>query len=108
MSCRHALLSSALPSCVRVLGIPIPIPNTAFLTPVSICHGQDLISQLLIRDASKRLGSKAGAEEIKAHPFFKGINWALLRNTVPPYVPRVSESDRPNPPAAAQAIFDAF
>lgn len=69
---------------------------------------QDLISQLLIRDPAKRLGSRAGAEEIKAHPFFKGINWALLRNTVPPYVPRVSASDRPQPPAAAQAVFEAF
>nr|AML78431.1 putative LOV domain-containing protein [Botryococcus terribilis] len=87
-----------------ILKRPLAFPSKPVVSPAC----QDLISQLLIRDASKRLGSKAGAEEIKAHPFFKGINWALLRNTVPPYVPRVSESDRPNPPAAAQAIFDAF
>lgn len=31
---------------------------------------------------------RSGAEEIKSHPWFKGINWALLRNDAPPYVPR--------------------
>lgn len=49
---------------------------------------QDLITQLLTKDPTKRLGAKAGAEEIKQHPFFKGTNWALLRNEVPPYVPK--------------------
>lgn len=41
-----------------------------------------------MKDVSRRLGSKTGANEIKAHPWFKGINWALLRNESPPYVPR--------------------
>ena len=49
---------------------------------------QDVIGQLLIRDPTKRLGARAGAEEIKAHPFFKGINWALIRHAQPPYCPR--------------------
>lgn len=87
-----------------ILKRPLAFPAKPAVSPAC----QDLISQLLIRDPAKRLGTKAGAEEIKAHPFFKGINWALLRNTVPPYVPRVSASDRPNPPAAAQAVFEAF
>jgi hypothetical protein len=30
----------------------------------------------------------AGAEDIKKHPWFEGINWALLRHQPPPYVPR--------------------
>uniref|UniRef100_A0A126WY62 non-specific serine/threonine protein kinase n=2 Tax=unclassified Uronema (in: green algae) TaxID=2689038 RepID=A0A126WY62_9CHLO len=47
---------------------------------------QSLISALLIKDPAKRLGAKYGAEEIKTHPFFQGINWALLRNEEPPYV----------------------
>ena len=67
---------------------------------------QDLITQLLERDAKKRLGSIAGAEDIKQHPFFKDINWALLRNTVPPYVPK--ESGKPPPPEHAQAAFSNF
>ncbi len=70
---------------------------------------QDLISQLLERDPAKRLGAHAGAEEIKAHPFYESINWALLRNTRPPYIPRRSalrKASKPSP--AAQAQFDDF
>lgn len=48
--------------------------------------------QLQGRAANKtspaQLGTKAGAEEIKSHPFFEGVNWALLRQQKPPYVPR--------------------
>ena len=46
---------------------------------------QSLIQGLLVKDPAKRLGAKYGAEEIKAHPFFAGINWALLRHKRPPY-----------------------
>lgn len=51
----------------------------------------DLIVQLLNRDPRKRLGSGPGdAEEIKAHPFFKGVDWedAVERRLKPPK-PRV-------------------
>lgn len=55
-------------------------------------HSQDsidLISQLLIKDPSRRLGSESGASEIKKHPFFAGINWDLmLQKKLPtPYKP---------------------
>ncbi|KAK4385526.1 protein kinase G11A [Sesamum angolense] len=49
---------------------------------------KDLISQLLNKDPSKRMGSMMGATAIKNHPFFEGVNWALLRCTKPPYVPK--------------------
>ena len=42
----------------------------------------------LIADPRDRLGVN-GVEEIKAHPFFFGINWSKLRNTKSPYVPEV-------------------
>jgi non-specific serine/threonine protein kinase len=45
---------------------------------------KQLIYRLLHRDAKNRLGSHEGASEIKRHPFFKGINWALIRGTGPP------------------------
>ena len=32
-------------------------------------------------------------QEIKCHPFFKGINWNNLRNTTPPYKPPVDKAD---------------
>ncbi|KAF0977219.1 hypothetical protein FDP41_003872 [Naegleria fowleri] len=50
-------------------------------------QAKDIISQLLIRDKDKRLGSAHGIADIKAHPFFKDINWALIRNEIPPIIP---------------------
>ncbi|KAJ6767677.1 FLIPPASE KINASE 1-RELATED [Salix koriyanagi] len=49
---------------------------------------KDLISQLLIKDPVRRLGSTMGATAIKHHHFFDGINWALLRCRSPPCIPR--------------------
>ncbi|CAN0916701.1 Serine/threonine-protein kinase D6PKL2 [Linum grandiflorum] len=48
---------------------------------------KDLMSQLLVKDPARRMGSTMGASAIKHHEFFKGVNWALLRCTKPPYVP---------------------
>nr|KAJ3421367.1 hypothetical protein HK105_003734 [Polyrhizophydium stewartii] len=48
---------------------------------------KSVIRKLLIKDEAKRLGSRAGAADVKAHPFFKSINWALLRNLKPPIIP---------------------
>ncbi|KAI4382351.1 hypothetical protein MLD38_008325 [Melastoma candidum] len=47
-------------------------------------QAKQLMYSLLHRDPKKRLGSHEGAEEIKRHPFFKGINWALVRCKAPP------------------------
>ncbi|KAJ8603179.1 hypothetical protein MRB53_042232 [Persea americana] len=33
------------------------------------------------------LGSRAGASDVKTHPFFRTTSWALLRHTKPPMVP---------------------
>ncbi|OWM87643.1 serine/threonine-protein kinase D6PKL1-like [Punica granatum] len=49
---------------------------------------KDLIGRLLTKDPSKRMGSTMGATAVKHHPFFDGVNWALLRCTKPPYTPR--------------------
>nr|AML77938.1 putative LOV domain-containing protein [Tropaeolum peregrinum] len=51
--------------------------------PVSL-QAKQLMYRLLHRDPKSRLGSREGANEIKRHPFFKGINWALVRCTNPP------------------------
>jgi len=40
-------------------------------------EAQDIINKLLNPDASQRLGHN-GADEVKAHPFFEGINWDTL------------------------------
>nr|AML78665.1 putative LOV domain-containing protein [Ribes sp. BC-2016] len=51
--------------------------------PVSLAARQ-LIHGLLNRDPDSRLGSTTGANEIKQHPFFRGIEWPLIRCMNPP------------------------
>jgi protein-serine/threonine kinase len=60
----------------------IEFPTKGGITVNKNC--KDLIKKLLHIDQKKRLGHKNGAADIKAHPFFKGVNWALIRNETPP------------------------
>ena len=46
---------------------------------------RDFIVKLLC-DVEERLGTR-GVHELKAHPFFAGIRWEKLYETVPPYQP---------------------
>lgn len=57
-------------------------------------NARSIISGLLNRDPSKRLGHKNDCEEIKIHPFFEGIDWEKLdkKEYKPPFNPGV-ESD---------------
>ena len=50
-------------------------------------EAEDLIKKM-INNSNIRLG-KNGADEIKAHPFFKGIDWENIRKTVPPFIPEL-------------------
>lgn len=50
-------------------------------------EAQDLMKKLLEKSPNERLGVTAGADEIKQHPWFTSIDWALIRNQVPPYIP---------------------
>ncbi|KAF9596990.1 hypothetical protein IFM89_014704 [Coptis chinensis] len=51
-------------------------------------QAKDLIRGLLVKEPENRLGSIKGATEIKQHPFFEGLNWALIRCAVPPELPK--------------------
>ncbi|KAI1302835.1 Serine/threonine-protein kinase MRCK alpha [Mortierella claussenii] len=52
---------------------------------------KDLITRLLARKEN-RLG-KNGVEEIKAHAFFKGIDWDNIRKATPPFLPIIETPD---------------
>lgn len=52
---------------------------------ISLC--KSLIRKLLIKDEIRRLGSRAGASDVKTHPFFRSTQWALLRHMKPPMIP---------------------
>lgn len=49
---------------------------------------KDLIKGLLVKEPQKRIAYRRGATEIKQHPFFEGVNWALVRSSTPPHVPQ--------------------
>jgi|688.fasta_scaffold89919_3 serine/threonine protein kinase len=51
-------------------------------------ESKDLISQLLNIDFVNRLGAN-GAQEIKDHPFFSGIDWKNLKKSRPPVIPNI-------------------
>ena len=50
-------------------------------------EAEDLIAKM-VNDSDKRLG-KNGVDEIKAHPFFKKIDWNNIRNTKAPFIPDI-------------------
>lgn len=54
-------------------------------------HTRNLIRGLLVKEPGNRLGSVKGAAEIKQHPFFEGINWALIRCAIPPEMPKICD-----------------
>mmetsp|Transcript_5702 Transcript_5702/g.7974 ORF Transcript_5702/g.7974 Transcript_5702/m.7974 type:complete len:872 (-) Transcript_5702:25-2640(-) len=59
---------------------------------VMSAEAADLIDQLTQIDPTQRLGYH-GADEIKAHPFFKTMRWDQVMNSVPPFIPRIPTDD---------------
>ncbi|KAH9758651.1 putative serine/threonine protein kinase IRE4 [Citrus sinensis] len=55
-------------------------------------EAQDLINRFLIHDPNQRLGAN-GAAEVKAHPFFKGVNWDSLALQKAVFVPQPESVD---------------
>lgn len=78
----------------KILAEPLHFPSSDIVPPAA----RDLLTRLLDRDASRRLGSN-GASEIKAHPFFHSIDWRKLldRKYEPSFKPSVvDERDTAN------------
>ncbi|XVF33626.1 hypothetical protein REPUB_Repub17cG0184100 [Reevesia pubescens] len=75
----------------NVVGQQLRFPDS----PATSYASRDLIRGLLVKEPQHRLGVKRGATEIKQHPFFEGVNWALIRCSTPPEVPRPMESELP-------------
>lgn len=70
----------------RILKKRVPFPKN--IDPLA----KSLISGLLEKDASIRLGAK-GVNEIKMHPFFQGINWELVeQRKMPPAIKPVVQN----------------
>lgn len=70
----------------NILRDEVPFPEGSGAPSISnLC--KSLIRKLLIKDELRRLGSRAGASDVKAHPFFRSTSWALLRHMKPPIIP---------------------
>ncbi|CAG8717156.1 18063_t:CDS:1 [Acaulospora morrowiae] len=63
----------------NILNHDIQWPPEGFLSP----EAKDLITKLLNQESEKR----PTVAEIKAHPFFKGIDWEHIRQQEAPFVP---------------------
>ncbi|GAV64632.1 Pkinase domain-containing protein [Cephalotus follicularis] len=72
---------------------PLTFPDS----PLVSFQARDLIRGLLVKEPEYRLGSEKGAAEIKQHPFFEGLNWALIRCTIPPELPEFCDFEVLNP-----------
>ncbi|KAI0500716.1 hypothetical protein KFK09_018932 [Dendrobium nobile] len=75
----------------NVVGQQLRFPES----PSTSYASRDLIRGLLVKEPQHRFGVKRGATEIKQHPFFEGVNWALIRCSTPPEVPRPVEAELP-------------
>lgn len=68
---------------------------------------QDLVLGLLVTEPSSRLGAgPRGFRELRAHPFFAGIDWSTLRQQeAPPLAPALEGEDTDYVPAAWELEF---
>ncbi|KAG0085411.1 Serine/threonine-protein kinase MRCK gamma [Podila epicladia] len=57
-----------------------------------ITQYEDTVMDVLLARKEARLG-KNGVEEIKAHPFFKGVDWDNIRKSTPPFLPVIETPD---------------
>jgi serine/threonine protein kinase len=72
--------------------LTFPSPAAGSGSGAGDADARDLIARLLAKDPRQRLGSRRGAADVKAHPFFRGLNFALLRSSRPPVVPGAPRS----------------
>ncbi|KAF8399771.1 hypothetical protein HHK36_015641 [Tetracentron sinense] len=75
----------------NVVGQPLRFPES----PTVSFAARDLIRGLLVKEPQQRLAYRRGATEVKQHPFFQSVNWALIRCTNPPDVPKPFMMDLP-------------
>lgn len=90
----------------NIMTKPLRLPENQIVS----FYARDLIRGLLLKEPGNRLGFVKGAVEIKNHPFFEGLNWALIRCTVPPERPRIKKGKLsfPESDCSENVGFDLF
>ncbi|CAK9142824.1 unnamed protein product [Ilex paraguariensis] len=73
----------------NILNRKIPWPSV----PTDMSYeAKDLIDRFLIHDPNQRVGAK-GSSEVKAHPFFRGVNWDNFALRKAAFVPHPDSVD---------------
>ncbi|KAH3667745.1 hypothetical protein WICMUC_005277 [Wickerhamomyces mucosus] len=62
----------------------LQFPDDIHLSP----EAENLIRRLLT-NSEHRLGRHGGAQEIKNHPFFRGVDWNTIRKVDAPFIPKL-------------------
>ncbi|KXS15838.1 Pkinase-domain-containing protein [Gonapodya prolifera JEL478] len=70
----------------RILSRDLKWPEDDDASP----EARDFIDQLLNMDPARRLGSR-GAEEVKRHSWFEGVDWDKLLSEEPNFIPKPSD-----------------
>lgn len=73
----------------EILEKEIPIPKRLSV------EARDLLKQILRKDPAQRIACReGGVEELKAHAFFRNIDWDMLYNKEipPPFVPQTQQA----------------
>ncbi|PON29365.1 AGC protein kinase [Trichoderma gamsii] len=97
----------------NILARKIQWPDEADCEPVSD-EAKDLINKLLCMDPPLRLGSNredkfaSGGEEIRAHPWFEGINWDNLLEDEAQFVPQPENPEDTEYFDARGAVLHSF
>ncbi|KAF8592615.1 hypothetical protein K439DRAFT_1378858 [Ramaria rubella] len=55
-------------------------------------EARDFMTKLMVTDASKRLGAN-GADEVKAHPFFAGVEWDNVTTQEAQFIPQITDPE---------------
>lgn len=78
----------------NILNGRVDWPNLSPQEELKFCspEAKDLIKKLLCMNPENRLGVN-GAQEIKDHPYFKGIDWDELYNVAGSFVPVVDDPE---------------
>ncbi|KAG5189373.1 kinase-like domain-containing protein [Tribonema minus] len=97
-----------------------PFENKRFLNeiltevrfpPYMSAEAKDLVIRLLDGNEHRRLGASPELlAELKAHPFFNGIDWVRLsvRHMIPPYVPDAKPLEQTPQYASFDALMEAY
>ncbi|KAK9451165.1 kinase-like domain-containing protein [Limtongia smithiae] len=60
-----------------------------FPEEIHLSHEAEDLVRRLLTSAENRLG-RGGAEELKSHPFFDGVDWDSIREIKAPFIPKLS------------------